>query len=113
MRHAAVFSADEEDRLWDSGAIRTYSPQALVRAVFFYLGKTLCLRGGQEQRNLKPSQFRQEYDPDRYICDRIILCINQPSTYFFKIEIMVLVDRTVLADQGAIFIFRIGSCIMM
>ena len=59
------------------------------------------------------SQFRQEYDPDRYICDRIILCINQPSTYSIKIEIMVLVDRTVLADQGAIFIFRIGSCIMM
>ena len=44
------------------------------------------------------------------LCDRI--CINQPSTYFFKIEIMVLVDSTVLADQGAIFIFRIGSCIM-
>ena len=45
-----------------------------------------------------------------YICDRI--CINQPSTYFFKIEITVSVDSTVLADQGAIFIFRIGSCIM-
>ena len=66
VKHAAVFSADE-DRLWDSGAIGTYSPQALLRAVFFYLGKTLCIRGGQEQRNLKPSQFRREYDPDRYI----------------------------------------------
>ena len=44
------------------------------------------------------------------ICDRI--CINQPSTYFFKIEIMVLVDSTILADQGALFIFHIGSCIM-
>ncbi len=34
---------------------------------FFYVGKTVCLRGGQEQRNLKLSQFRREYDPDRYI----------------------------------------------
>ena len=32
----------------------------LLRAVFFYNGKNFCLRGGQEQRNLKLSQIHKE-----------------------------------------------------
>ena len=43
-----------------------HSPIALQRAIFFYVGKTFCLRGGEEQRKLKPSQFRRSYDPDCY-----------------------------------------------
>ena len=27
----------------------------------------MCLRGGQEQQDLKPSQFRCEHDPDWYV----------------------------------------------
>jgi len=46
--------------------IRNYGPKALVRAVFFYAGKAFCLRGGAEQRSLKPSQFEHGYNPDRY-----------------------------------------------
>ena len=38
----------------------------MLRAVFFYVGKAFCLRGGAEQRSLKPSQFVREYNPDRY-----------------------------------------------
>ena len=67
VRHAEVFSKEDEDKLWESGTIGVTNPLALVRAVFFYIGKTLCLRGGQEQRELKPSQFRREYNPDRYV----------------------------------------------
>ena len=37
--------------------------------------------------------------------------MHKPTIHnFFKIEIVVLVDSTVHADQGAIFIFCIGSC---
>ena len=65
VRHAAIFSPDKEEILWSTRTIGTHSPLALIRAVFFYLGKTLCLRGGTEQRSLKPSQFRRE--SDRYV----------------------------------------------
>ena len=35
-------------------------PLGLLRGVFFYNGKHFCLRGGQEQRNLRLSQFSRE-----------------------------------------------------
>ena len=34
--------------------------------VFFYVGKAFCLRGGQEQRDFKISQFVRSTDPDCY-----------------------------------------------
>ena len=64
-KHAAIVSESEEDALWKSG-VGTDDPLALQRAVFYYVGKVFCLRGGQEQRNLKPSQFVRSSDPDRY-----------------------------------------------
>lgn len=51
-----VISANEEDKLWESGVINMDTPQGLLRG-FFYNGKHFCLRGGQEQRNLRLSQF--------------------------------------------------------
>ena len=66
VKHAAVITAEEEDKLWESGAIGIYSPKALSRCVLYYVGKAFCIRGGQEQRDLKPSQFIREYNPDRY-----------------------------------------------
>ena len=30
------------------------------------MGKTFCIRGGEEQRRLKRSQFRRFYEPDWY-----------------------------------------------
>ena len=57
---------EEEDKLWDSGAIGIFSPKVLLRCVFFYVGKCFCLRGGQELRELKPSQFVRGYNPDSY-----------------------------------------------
>lgn len=32
--------------------------------MFFYVGKRFCIRGGEEQRNLGPSQFLRSLDPD-------------------------------------------------
>ena len=34
---------------------------------FFLNGKTFCLRGGEEHRNLKLSQVKRHTDPDRYV----------------------------------------------
>ena len=43
------------------------TPKGLSNAVFFYAGKVCCLRGGEEQRNLKPSQFvRSTSGPNMY-----------------------------------------------
>jgi len=55
-----VILMNEEDKLWTSGMLSMDSPIGLLRAVFFYNGKHFCLRGGQEQRNLKLSQFVRE-----------------------------------------------------
>ena len=60
------FMAEEEEKLWAT-VFDTNDPTGLQRAVFFYLGKVLCLRGGQEQRDLKPSQFSWCTDPDRFV----------------------------------------------
>ena len=60
------FTCEEEQRLWDSGVMGIASPKALQRAVFFYIGKRFCLRGGDEQRNMGPSQFARSSDPDCY-----------------------------------------------
>ena len=38
----------------------------LQRAVFFYVGKVCCLRGGEEQRKLKLSQFTHCSDPEEH-----------------------------------------------
>ncbi len=65
-KHAEVITPVEEDALWEMEIIGDHNPVALQRAVFFYVGKTFCLRGGEEQRNLKVSQFVRSTDPDCY-----------------------------------------------
>ena len=57
-----VISDGEEEKLWETGVLNTNTPNGLQKAVFYYVGKACCLRGGEEQRNLKPSQ----YNSDRY-----------------------------------------------
>ena len=66
VSHAPVILPDEEDMLWASKVIGDHSPLSLQRAVFFYVGKAFCLRGGEEQRQLKCSQFKRSFDPNCY-----------------------------------------------
>ena len=47
--------------------LNTSTPVDLQRAVFYYVGKVCCIRGSEEQRNLKPSQFKHYTNPDRYV----------------------------------------------
>ena len=65
IKHAPIITP-EEDLLLNKGVIGIFAPKPLVRAVFYYVGKAFCLRGGMEQRSLKPSQFVRGYNPDRY-----------------------------------------------
>ena len=56
-KQAKVITPDEEDILWSKGVIGTHTPTSLLNAVFFYCGVYFCLRGGNEHRQLKLSQF--------------------------------------------------------
>ena len=42
-----VLTQLEEDKLWESGVLNLNTPVGLLRSVFFYNGKSFCLRGGQ------------------------------------------------------------------
>ena len=64
VKHASVVTPAEESIFWERQVIGDHSPVALQRAVFFYVGKVFCLRGGEEQRSLKPSQFVRTTNPD-------------------------------------------------
>ena len=48
VKHTEVFTSKEQTKLWESSTISITTPLGLVRAVFFYVGKALCLCGGQE-----------------------------------------------------------------
>ena len=66
-RQTEAFSKVEEEQLWDSGVLACNNPKSLLRAVFYLNGKYFCLRGGEEQRNLKISQLERLSNPDRYV----------------------------------------------
>ena len=65
-KSSQVIEVAEEDILWQKGVLNTKTPIGLQRAVFFYVGKVCCLRGGEEQRNLKLSQFTRCSDPEEH-----------------------------------------------
>ena len=54
---ARGITTQEEETLWTTGVVGTTSLNSLLNAVFFYCGVYLCLRGGDEHRDLKYSQF--------------------------------------------------------
>ena len=66
VHHTPAFTREEEDKLWATKVMDTSNPKALQRAVFFYVGKCSCIRGGEEQRKLGPSQFLRTYQPKCY-----------------------------------------------
>ena len=56
----------EEEQLWVSIVLNTTTPKGLLRSVFFYVGKTFCLRGGQKHRDLSLTQLQRLKEPDRF-----------------------------------------------
>ncbi|XP_011410282.1 PREDICTED: uncharacterized protein LOC105316787 [Amphimedon queenslandica] len=56
---AAVITKEDEQLLWSSGVMGTDSPWPLLHAVFYTVGLSFTLRGGQEHRDLTIEQFRR------------------------------------------------------
>ena len=44
--HPSVVTDEEEEKLWTSGVFSIDNPKNLQRAVFYYVGKRFCFRGG-------------------------------------------------------------------
>ena len=63
VRHAPIITPAEEEKLWLTAVLNINNPRSLQRAVFYYIGKCFCIRGGQEQRNLGPSNFKWSSKP--------------------------------------------------
>lgn len=75
---AQPFTKEDENKLWEQGIMGTRSPASLLQAVFFYNGKNFCLRGGEEHRSLKLSQFRRTQNGYVYIYGE---CVKQSSRW--------------------------------
>ena len=67
MKHTPIVTKEEEEMLWSKKVMGVDLPRQLQRTIFFYVGKVFCLRGGVEQRALKPSQFQRRHGPDHYV----------------------------------------------
>ena len=67
---AGVISYEHEDLFWEVGALSYDTPRGLFNCVFFYVGLSFCLCGGQEQRSLSWKNFRRirekGYDKNTY-----------------------------------------------
>ena len=73
VQHTPVFKTVEEERLWSLGVLCVDSPKALLKAVFFVVENTFCLRGGREHEMLKLSQF--QFGTERMI-EFVVTCSN-------------------------------------
>ena len=75
-RRAEVITMDKEEQLWQSSVLSTKSPLSFIRAVFYLNGVNFVLRGGDEHRKLKLSQFvfRDTLDPDNP--GEVIRCVE-------------------------------------
>ena len=60
-KQTEVLTDQDEEKLWNTGALDPETPQGLLNCVFFLNGKNFCLRGGAEHRDLKISQLQREY----------------------------------------------------
>ena len=72
-----VISYSEELALWNSDIVGVRSPSTLLNDVFFYNGLNFVLRGGEEHRELKISQFHfrdEVIDPENP--DHMISCVE-------------------------------------
>ena len=106
-----VITKEHEDKLWESGVLNTTTPDGLQKAVFFYLGKICCLRGGEEQRSLKSSQFQRLSNPERYIHTKHGSKNRDGGFYQLHVDNKsVLIFKNDYAGHGALFHYRIPTC---
>ena len=58
IRQAEPISAEEEELLWQCGALGGQNPQSLVDSMLYMCGLYFALRSGQEDKNLQLSQIK-------------------------------------------------------
>lgn len=75
-RQAEVVTLDEEEQLWQTRVLSSESPLSLLRAVFYLNGINFVLRGGDEHRRLKISQFSFINVPDPDCPGEMIRCVQ-------------------------------------
>ena len=65
-KQSRVLTRCEEETIWETGAMGSFTPASLQNTIFFYCGLYFCLCGGSEHRDLKISQFevKQVEDPN-------------------------------------------------
>ena len=69
-----IITMDEEKIMWTKGVLGIESPKQLLYAVFYYCGLNLCLRGGDEHRGLRVSQFTRLVVPDPKNANVMTVC---------------------------------------
>ena len=118
-RQSEVISYSEELALWNSGVVGVRSPSALLDAVFFYNGLKFVLRGGEEHRELKISQFHfrdEVIDPENP--DHMTSCLeyrehgskNQPGgRHQLNLENKVVVqyERPELGERCHFYLLKL------
>ena len=66
INRTPIFTMEEEEKLWVTGIFDINDPVGLQRAVFFYIGKRFCIKRGEDQQKLCPSQLKRSSDPECY-----------------------------------------------
>ena len=76
IRHASIISEEEEAILWEWQILGCHSPS----------GKSFCLRGGKEHRELKLSQFQRDNNHWKYTEYGLRISVEVSLTYVEKIK---------------------------
>lgn len=68
-KQAREITVEEENTMWDLGVLGTDTPQKLLHTLFYSIGLNFALRGGEEHRQLRPSQLLivKSSDGKRYL----------------------------------------------
>lgn len=66
VQHTPTFSSEDEEKLWETGCLVIPLPR-VYSVLCFLRWKDVCIRDGEEQRNLGPSQFLRSEMPDCYM----------------------------------------------
>ena len=72
VQHATPISIEMEEVMWENGVLGEERTDQLPDTLLYMLGINLCLRGGEEHKNLRRPGFNSQitvtYDNDGYKC---------------------------------------------
>ena len=70
LKKAEPLTNDDEDVLWQKGALGDHTPQWLLDTLIFYIGMNFALRSGDEHHRLRfyPCQIEAKQDDNGQHC---------------------------------------------